>query len=255
MLALDFDGVVCDALVECGAVTWHAARAAATGEIPDLATAVSQVPHEFGPTFASVRAYSRTLDDFMVANAVPVGQVVDRGLFDHYRAVAGSQQLSSEAAAGERIRAHWRRASFGEWIGLHTIYPEVADLISQTEHSVAIVSAKDADSIWAVLTYWQLADRIRTVIGSCRDKRPALADLAAMEAGGEPRAEPVIFIDDNLDNAIAAAYLPNIESAWATWGYHGPGEADMAADLYFPTISLGQLHDLTRIPVRPSATR
>lgn len=249
MLALDFDGVVCDALTECAAVTWHAAHPPLDGETPPpLADAVEQVPEDFVRTFTSVRAYSKTLDDFMVANAVPVGHEVDQAGFAQHRAAAGSARLAGQAKAGEEIRGYWRAHQFDEWIALHTVYPEVADVIARNGQRVVIVSAKDADSIRAILAHHRLAGYVEDVFGSCADKSAAVAQFAA---GVDASDSDVVFVDDNLANAVTVERLPGVRAVWATWGYHGPEDVDLAAYLGFPTLTLNHVDQLTRIPARP----
>jgi FMN phosphatase YigB (HAD superfamily) len=242
MLALDFDGVVCDGLLECAAVTWHAANTATTAGTPRLRQAVSEVPGEFLTTFASVRPLSRTLDDFMVTNAVPAGREVGREQFERCREGVGAERLTAQAAVGEQIRAQWRVADFPDWLALHTIYPEVAELLSSTRHAVAIVSAKDADSVWAILRHHRLAQHITSVVGSCRDKAPV---LTALTGGLHTSAEPLVFIDDNLEHVRAAGSLPGIEPRWAVWGYHTPEDVDTAARLGIRSLTLDQLGDLS----------
>jgi len=238
VLVLDFDGVVCDALGECAAVTWYAGRPA-VHSVPGPAAAVELVPPAFLTTFASVRVYSRTLADFMVANALPAGSTVDRAAFAQRRAEVGEDRLDAQARRGEAVRGAWRCRHPEAWLGLHTVHAEVAELLRVTDEPVAIVSAKDAESIYAILGAAGFEDAIWRVVGSCADKAGALTTLAA-EAGGEP----VVFVDDNLDNALAAARLPGVESHWAYWGYHGPEDDWTAAQIGMAPLSLD---DLTRL--------
>ena len=66
LLVLDFDGVVCDALVECALVTWLGVHP------PDPRRPVSAhaaaMPRSFVERFGLVRAYSRILDHFLVVH-------------------------------------------------------------------------------------------------------------------------------------------------------------------------------------------
>ncbi|MGI8536382.1 MAG: HAD family hydrolase [Mycobacteriales bacterium] len=235
MLALDFDGVVCDGLGECAAITWHASRQ--TSETGEVQKALAQVPEAFLTTFAGVRRYSRTLDDFMVANALVPGQRIDRQAFDLARTTAGSAALAAQAAVGEQIRAAWRTQDTTGWVALHSIYPGMAELIRSGGQRVVIVSAKDADSIWAILEHHTLATHVDTVVGSCHDKTRALSALST-------RHDEMIFVDDNLSNAAGAAALLGITSRWATWGYHSPEDEPVARQLGIRAIALNQLDEL-----------
>jgi len=250
VLALDFDGVMCDALAECAAVTWHAGSGPHIADVPRVGRAVAEVPPAFLTTFASVRPYCRTLEDFMVTNAVPAGRKVDRVVFEQYRDQLGRARLAAQAEFGEQLRARWRTNEFQEWVALHTVYPGISELIHSSQQPVAIVSAKDAESIWAILEHHGLAEHVHTVVGSCTDKRPALTALP------DRSGEPVTFVDDNLANAIAADALPRVQAWWATWGYHSPEDMAAAARQGIRTISLDRLAELQplaapSLPVRP----
>jgi FMN phosphatase YigB (HAD superfamily) len=243
VLALDFDGVVCDALRECAAVSWYAGRPQLRADVgPDEAARL--VPRDFLTTFGSVRAYSRTLADFMVANAVAPGTVVDRATFDRRRKDVGQAQLDAQALRGETIRARWRTSHPGSWLRLHRVHDEVTDLLRSTSEPVVIVSAKDAESIAAILPAARLDGHVSSIVGSCTDKAAALAQLAA-----DAWPERLVFVDDNLDNALAASRLAGVESRWAYWGYHGPEDDRAAASAGIDPFSLD---DLSQLGVSPA---
>lgn len=240
MLALDFDGVICDALDECAAVTWFAAiRAADPTPPPRLPEALDRVPPAFLEVFRSVRGYARTLADFMVANTL-AEPVTSHAGFDRAKQAAGPELLTRQAAAGEAIRAQWRSDQFTEWITLHTVYPGVTELITDFEGTIAIVSAKDTASINEILAFHRLGARVTTVIGSCHDKPAALTRLLAENPAERRRA---VFIDDNLGNILDAAALP-IATLWATWGYHTPEDLDTAHGRAITSATLDTVHDL-----------
>jgi phosphoglycolate phosphatase-like HAD superfamily hydrolase len=236
VLALDFDGVVCDALLECAAVTWHAVKTPEP-EAPDLATAVAVIPPEFMETFASVRPLSRTLEDFMVAHAVDPGELVDGTAFAAHRDRLGAGWLTQRSMAGERLRARWREHEPELWLDQHSVFAEVATFLQRGAHDVAIVSAKDAESVWAILHRHDLAAHVRTVIGSCGDKRPALSALRDDHG-------PLVFVDDNLGHVTAAGALTGVEARWATWGYHTPADVEAAPALGVRPLALHQLDQL-----------
>jgi phosphoglycolate phosphatase-like HAD superfamily hydrolase len=215
-----------------------------SADLPPLGRAVSGVPRDFLATFASVRPHCRTLEDFMVANELPIGHEIDGAGFERLREEAGSSRLATQAATGEVLRAHWRITEFDAWVALHTMYPGIADLVRATAQPVAVVSAKDATSIWAILDHSGLGMQVHTVVGSCTDKRPALTGLAELSG------EPVTFVDDNLGHVLVADTLPDVTAWWATWGYHSREDEEAAAGRGVRAITLDQLDVLARRPVR-----
>lgn len=248
MLALDFDGVIADALTECAAVTWYADGDEPVEDFSPLTLpgAVDAVPGSFLATFEQVRAYSRTLDDFMVALELH-GRAprVDRGLFEATRRTVGASALAAAAARAERVRAHWRDSQFGPWVGLHEVHPEMRDLLRDTDHTVAVVSAKDPDSITAILAHHGLDSSVAVVIGSCHDKRAALSDL--LDRHPAAADEGLTFVDDCLANVVAVGDLP-LAARWARWGYHGPEDVTEAERLGIAGLDLSDLPALTRRP-------
>ena len=245
VLALDFDGVVADALTECAAVTWYAGPARMRIPPPPLPAALQDVPQPFLTTFAEVRAYSRTLNDFMVTHVLhPRTSHVDRDAFDRAHHDSDPAALAAQAAVAEDVRRTWRERQFCEWVRLHTIHPEMAQLIRDTAHTTVVVSAKDRESIRSILAHYQLDNHVDLIIGSCHDKRAALAQL--LETNRDAQAEGVVFVDDSIANVVAARGLA-LRPLWALWGYHGPEDIELAAAQGIPCLRLDRLHELSRL--------
>lgn len=233
VLALDFDGVVADALLECAAVTWYAAQLRADEAPPRLPAAAQDIPQEFLKVFRAVRCYSRTMDDFMVANALfdssDAGRVlpsdINRGVFETAKQAIAAGHLAAQAAKAEAIRSHWRKTQFAEWIALHQIQPELYNLIVNSRHTIRILSAKDEASIRDILRHYKVEQKVEYVAGQCHDKKAVLQDWlrddAASSEGG------LIFVDDSVENVADAAQLP-LDAVWAGWGYHGPEDKAFA---------------------------
>lgn len=233
IVALDFDGVVCDALLECAAVTWYAGHLDHC--IPALSEAVQALPAEYIARFRAVRSYSRTLADFMVTNHTH-SPVRDRRDFDNVRAAIPAQALDAQAAIGEQIRTRWRSGDYTSWIAHHTLYPGVGEFIAEVPHEIVIVSAKDSTSISAILTHHGLADAVSAVHGGCTDKNEVLGRLT--ETG------PVLFIDDSLANVMAAQSL-DLSAVWAEWGYHTTEDVLLARSTGTTSIALDDIGDIT----------
>lgn len=242
MLALDFDGVVADALQECAAVTWHAGPFGRGATAPRLPDAIDEVPQSFIETFRQVRAYSRTLDDFMVANVLHERPgSIDRQLFQSTRELH-RRDLADQAAVAERVRGKWRDQQYDQWTGLHTVHPEVAELIANARQDIVIVSAKDAESIKAVLKLHGLDEKVSRIEGACKNKRHVLQALLNHDpdmAGGG-----IIFVDDSIENILDARDLP-VRVEWAGWGYHGPEDLAVAAEHDVRMLHLSEVAKLT----------
>lgn len=220
VLALDFDGVLVDAHLECAALTLHTDKAITTAdERIDLDEAVRALPASFVALFERIRPYCRTLADFMVVNHV-IGDIADRSDFERARADIGPARLSAEAAVAERIRAHWRSSRPSAWLAHHDVHLPLVAVLRRWPGPRMIVSAKDADSIRAILDHHGLADLVDDVIGSCDSKTPHLRRTADQA--------DVWFVDDNVDHVIAASAIPRVHAFWARWGHAAPEDEDRA---------------------------
>lgn len=238
IIALDFDGVVCDALLECAAVTWYAGHLDHC--VPSLSEAITSLPVDYVDRFRSVRSYSRTLADFMVANhtSSPVGT---RDRFEQVRSSVPVQTLHAQAAIGEQIRTRWRTLDYDSWMTHHTLYPVIKEFIARSPHDIVIVSAKDSASISAILAHHDLAGAVTSIHGSCTDKNAVLGDLV--------ESSPVLFIDDSLANVLAAEQLP-LTALWAEWGYHTTEDVAVAESSGTTSITLHDINDIAHATYR-----
>jgi len=226
LLALDFDGVVADALLECAAVTWYAGQLKADEVPPRLPQAVQDIPQEFLKVFRAVRCYSRTMDDFMVANALyGTTSDIDEASFEHSKRASANGHFSKQAAKAEAVRAHWRNTQFSDWIALHQIQPELFDLIVNTKHRVRILSAKDEASIRDILRHYKIETKVEQVKGQCHNKKAVLHGW--LQDDISTPNEALVFVDDSVKNVAEAAQL-HVTAVWAGWGYHGPEDKAFA---------------------------
>jgi phosphoglycolate phosphatase-like HAD superfamily hydrolase len=240
MLVIDFDGVVCDALVECALVTWlgdpgslgarrNGAGAGSAGRrAPDRwrpgSTQARRLPRPFLGRFRTVRDYSRTLDHFVVAHLPYADWLRGQCEFDRIFGSLPPDYVGefTEAASTARRRIRTDEPDF--WLGLHTVYPGVGGLLERHAPTTAIVTAKDEASVWDILRWHGLDHTVSQVIGECGRKDEAVRDLC-LRRGVEPRG--VAFIDDNLTNVRRVATV-GVNALWAGWGYHTPDDLGVA---------------------------
>lgn len=238
LLALDFDGVVCDALEECALVTWLGVHDADPGlRGPELLAAV---PRSFVETFAIVRNYSRLLEHFLVAHLPGAVQVTSQRQFDALIATVPPERVQEFQARATQARERLRETELEFWLDLHTLYPGVADLIRRYAGAVVIVTAKDADSVWAVLRRNGLDGTVAEIHGDCSRKAEVVQDVAVRR--GVPTSR-VTFIDDNLTNALRVAST-GARARWAQWGYQTPEHREQAVGSGLEPLHLGELDTL-----------
>jgi phosphoglycolate phosphatase-like HAD superfamily hydrolase len=237
-LVLDFDGVVVDALAECALVTWLGVHPPAPA-VP-VSAHMSAMPAGFLRRFAKVRDYSRTLHHFLVAHRPAADRVGTQAEFDRIYATLAPDVVRAFVARASAARQRCRTEEPGYWLDLHTLYPGLAGLLDRHAGAVAVITAKDAESVRTILRRRGLAHTVGEVIGECSRKDDAIRDLAARH-GRTP--EDLTFIDDNLTNVRRVA-ATGATTRWATWGYHTPSDAATAAAAGVRPVTLAEVPGL-----------
>jgi putative intracellular protease/amidase len=117
------------------------------------------------------------------------------------------------------------------------LYDGIPDLLERHQGEIAVVTAKDEDSVWEILRFHRLDKTVQTVVGECRRKAEAVEKLSR-DAGIEPA--DVTFIDDNITNA-AQVRRTGARVLWAQWGYQIPEHRAEAAKQGIKPIELAEL--------------
>lgn len=230
VLVLDFDGVLCDSIEECTLVAHiaHEGLPARAFVAPGLAG----VPPDVVERFRRCRPFMRHLGHFLVA-LVETRPPRDHAAFSarYERIPAAQTQTFVDTATA--IRAEVRRDHFEQWLARHRIVPALAALAE----GAYIATARDASSVRQILgAHGLILDDART-FHSVRDKTQALASIASLES---VRASDVRLVDDNIENCLAAR-AAGFGTAWAAWGYHAPGDAEIAREQGIQSLTIDDL--------------
>ncbi|MEU4287301.1 DJ-1/PfpI family protein [Kribbella sp. NPDC026596] len=246
MLILDFDGVICDALEECALVTWFGLLDRVPPE-PGPAL-LDQVPAAFVQRFAHVRNYSRLLDHFAVAGLPAAAEVRTQAEFDKLFASLDQREVAEFVARATAVRNRLRETERDFWLGLHTLYDGVPQLLRRHAGKVAVVTAKDEPSVWEILRRYRLDRTVTAVVGECARKPEAVRRLAR-QAGVS--TSDLIFIDDNLTNTVRVRGT-GAQVFWAQWGYQIPEHRAEAARQGIRSLELSELGSVQLAASRPS---
>jgi phosphoglycolate phosphatase-like HAD superfamily hydrolase len=234
-LVVDFDGVIVDALEECALVTWLGVHPPRPG-VP-ISSHMSAIPTGFLRRFAKVRDYSRTLHHFLVAHRAAADRIGTQTEFDLLYAALAPDTVRTFVAGATAVRQRCRTEEPGYWLDLHTLYPGVAQLLERHAGAVAVITAKDAESVWTILRRRGLDHTVGEVIGECSRKDEAILQLCARH-GRAP--DSVTFIDDNLTNVRRVAAVGAV-TRWATWGYHTAEDLAVAAGAGVRRLGLAEV--------------
>lgn len=213
VLALDFDGVLCDSIEECTLVAHIANEGlpAAAFAAPGMAG----VPSAVAERIRHSRPFVRHLGQFLVA------LTIDRPPRDHAAFAAcyariPAARVDAFVAAAIAIRAAVRRDHLQCWLARHRFETALTAIAGQAY----IATARDADSVRVILEAHEVQFDDARIMHSLREKTHALESIASRES---VLRSDVRLVDDSIENCLAAR-AAGFATDWAAWGYHAPGD-------------------------------
>ena len=230
VLALDFDGVICDGMREVVESSWRA-NTAAFGRTPDAARR-DEIAKRFGALRPAIESgWEMVLMISVLAERDPAG---DGELKDRWGAVR-DQWIASRGlktgALGEaldRVRDEWVGRDKPSWLGMHQFYAPMAGWLRglcERGQVLYVVTTKEARFAHELLTGQGVPIPRERVIGKQtpkREKWDVLRDLAARH-GLPPDGEGLWFVEDRFDTLRGlhekAPDLSAIRLYLADWGY------------------------------------
>jgi phosphoglycolate phosphatase-like HAD superfamily hydrolase len=229
VLALDFDGVLCDSAreayrvsVETYACEWpeHPLPEGAAGDAALYARFLEAMP------------LGNRAEDYAVVLGALAGGVPlpDQAAYDAFRSSIAPERLRAFHEAFYRARGAWAARDPAGWLAEMRAYPGFGALLRRRagEARLAIATAKDRASVRRLLTSYGVADLFADEFVLDKEagekKRDHVAELAAR--AGCPPAE-VTFVDDKVNHLEDVAPL-GARCVLASWGYNGPRERRIA---------------------------
>lgn len=238
VLALDFDGVICDSLGEGLLISWNAHIGAPVRAFAD--PGLAGVPPEVADRFTRCRPFARHFGHWLVPFVVDSAPTSHAEFAARYRELPEAQVREFTAAAG-RYRAQVRGVYPAQWLAHHRVQFGLGNVLAQAY----VVTARDAGSVRQILNAHAMGTDETRIFGSRSDKNAALQAIAVREAV-EPPA--VTLVDDNVENCMVAK-ADGYDAWWATWGYNSAADRARAAGCGIYAISI----DMLRRPLPASA--
>lgn len=224
LLALDFDGVICDGLREYFQTSWRA---------------YCQLWHSPGaaPPEGLAEAFYRLRPVVETGWEMPVVLYALESGFSEAEILRDWHNLSLEllsqhrleprqvAAIVDGIRDSWIAQDLDRWLAEHRFYPGVVDRLKTLEQFV-IISTKEARFIRALLAQAGITLREDQVFGK-EQKRPKHEILRELQ----PHHDRIWFVEDRLKTLQGIeqqADLAEVGLFLADWGYNLPRERELA---------------------------
>ena len=253
VLALDFDGVICDSIRETFATALHTYAGFVSesrlvsriesrlGAWPWTATAIDTEP-EFA-LFAKLVPLGNRAEDFGVALLAMDIEVAipDQEAYDDFYGSLESDWLARFHRRFYESRSTLRDAAPEGWLALHSDYPRFTDLLHEIagEITLAVATAKDSASLGLLLERFGLSglfpDEFRL------DKETGVQKTEHLSRLSERLHVPfatITFVDDKVNHLAKVAPL-GVRPVLAGWGHNTDRERATARELGFHVADLG----------------
>ena len=233
VIALDFDGVLCDGLAECLLVSWlsFADRVQPGNGVALL----DRIPSSFKDHFARCRNFVRHSGHFIIPFLSGATFETQADFDAAYRTVEAGA-LEAFLRRFEACRKQLRQEQPAQWLALHTLYPGVRSALQAARLPLFIVTAKDTASVLAILEAAGVLFGEDRVYGGVTAKVAAFQHIAR-QSGCSP--ERIAIYDDNVFN-VAEACGAGFDAIWATWGYSSAEHQRIAVSKSLPSVSLDE---------------
>ncbi|NET00189.1 MAG: HAD family hydrolase [Sphaerospermopsis sp. SIO1G1] len=245
ILALDFDGVICDGLIEYFEVAWHT--------YCQVWSSVNDTPPENLPQrFYRLRPVIETGWEMPVLIKALIDGFTDDQILQNWTNITPQILTTSQLESQEimkkldGLRDEWIKTDLDGWLNLHKFYPGVKEKLNQiidSEVKLFIVTTKEGRFVKRLLQREgvNLAD---TAIFGKEVKRPKYETLRGLIAQEKNKPVSLWFVEDRIKTLQLVKQqsdLEHIKLFLADWGYNTQSERDAGkSDHRIQLISLNQ---------------
>lgn len=246
VLALDFDGVVCDGLLEYFQSAWKA-------YCQIWKPIDTNPPENLAPQFYRLRPVVETGWEMPILLRALVMEIKEEKILQDWTAIA--TQIVSEnnlkplevSAIVDDVRDRWIATNLESWLAEHRFYGGVIDRLQQILKSsteFVIISTKEGRFIKQLLQKQGLQLSQQQIYGK-ESKRPKAQVLQELKQHYRDSSS-IWFVEDRLKTLQAIKNQPNLENVQlflADWGYNTAAERQEAEnDDRIHLISLAQFN-------------
>jgi phosphoglycolate phosphatase-like HAD superfamily hydrolase len=257
VLALDFDGVLCNSSREVlvvaadayaklrpgspllPALRWLRARVLAGDDVREDALAGG---------FADLLPLGNRAEDFGVALWILEHELsaTDQDQYDAIYEEVGEAWRTDYHRVFYDARAALRDADPEEWLALHRPYPELGSMLRRHRGSTrpAVVTAKDAQSVRLLLVALEIDDIFEAQL--VLDKETGVHKARHLEVLQERTKAPfsqITFVDDKVNHLQKTSVL-GIRPVLAGWGFNTTREHELAHNLGYQVATLANAEQI-----------
>jgi phosphoglycolate phosphatase-like HAD superfamily hydrolase len=260
ILALDFDGVICDGMAEYWQTAWRTYTQVWQLDRLEPSPGVAEKFRELRPLIevgwempVLIRALTLGISTERMQSSWQ--RIRDRILADgRLSGVKVSQQLDS-------VRDNWIQQDPTSWLRLHQFYPGVVDLLKELPSrkiQPVIVTTKESRFVTQLLQE-QGVELASEFIWGKELKRSKVDSLKLILDRGVKKSPTVWFVEDRLSTLAKIATQPELESVklyLAEWGYNTVAEREAALQQSrIQTLALADLPTLGGTQKKTAASK
>ena len=253
ILALDFDGVICDGMAEYWQTAWRTYTQVWQLDRLEPSPGVAERFRELRPLIevgwempVLIRALSLGIAPERMLSSWQ--KIRDRILADgRLSGVKVSQQLDS-------VRDNWIQQDLAGWLRLHQFYPGVIETLKELPSrkiQPIIITTKESRFVTQLLQEQGVQLGSEFIWGK-ELKRSKIDSLKQILDRGAKKSPTVWFVEDRLSTLAKIATQPELESVklyLADWGYNTVAEREAAQQQSrIQTLTLAELPTLGGTP-------
>jgi phosphoglycolate phosphatase-like HAD superfamily hydrolase len=260
ILALDFDGVICDGMAEYWQTAWRTYTQVWQLDRLEPSPGVAEKFRELRPLIevgwempVLIRALTLGISTERMHSSWQ--RIRDRILADgRLSGVKVSQQLDS-------VRDSWIQQDPASWLRLHQFYPGVVEMLKELparKIQPVIITTKESRFVTQLLQDQGIELASEFVWGK-ELKRSKIDSLKQILDRGSKKSPTVWFVEDRLSTLAKIATQPELESVklyLAEWGYNTIAEREAALQQSrIHTLALGDLPALGSTTKKAAASK
>jgi phosphoglycolate phosphatase-like HAD superfamily hydrolase len=248
ILALDFDGVICDGLIEYFEVAWRT-------YCKIWSSANDTPPDDLALRFYRLRPVIETGWEMPVLIKALINGISDEKILHEWVNITPQILLNDKLQAKEigakldNLRDEWIATDLDGWLSLHRFYPGVIEKIKLTVADgiqLYIVTTKEGRFVQQLLQKEGVNLPAAVIFGK-EVKRPKYEILRELKQAAVDKLVSIWFVEDRLKTLQLVQQQKDLEDVkliLADWGYNTQAERESA--LHDPRIHLLSLSQFAR---------
>lgn len=236
ILALDFDGVVCDGLIEYFQTAWQAYCQLWMPPDPTPPEGLASSFYRLRPVVETGWEMPLLLRSLL--NGIPEDEILA-----HWETIAPKQAQEAGlapadiAATVDRVRDEWISRDLDHWLSQHRFYPGVIDRLKQAltqSPYLVIITTKEGRFVRQLLQQQGVNLPEAQIFGKevRQPKAQTLRDLLQQFSTGTRQPVEIWFVEDRLKTLQSIQTQPDLNSVQlflADWGYNTVADRNAAA--------------------------